>query len=224
MAEELGVTEVIVPLLPGVASAVGLIGADMRHEARRAFFSQLSTVTPVQLMQVFTELTEQVRTTVEGAGLLEDQIVITGSSDMRYMGQAYELAVEWPTLVPKESTLIGMAARFHEEHTRHYSYDIPDRDIELVSLRVTATATIDRPSDAQLETSQTAPKPKSYRRVHFRAVASLDCAVYERSGLCADDRLEGPAVIEQKDSTTLVPPDWSLVVAPMGHLMLNYNK
>ena len=224
LAEELGVTEVIVPPMPGVASAVGLIGADMRHEARKAFFGKLSKIPAKKFQQTFEELRKQACITLEEAGILETQFVITGSSDMRYVGQAYELTVEWPTLTPDDNTLVDMATRFHGEHFRHYSYDIQDRDIELVSLRVTVTASVDRPSEIRLKNSQSVPKAKEQRRVHFREAISIDCAVYERDDICADAKLEGPIVIEQKDSTTLVPPNWSLTADPSGHLILNFRE
>ena len=142
---------------------------------------------------------------------------------MRYVGQAYELTVAWPTLTPDENTLIDMATKFHGEHLRHYSYDIQDRDIELVSLRVTVTAAVDRPSEIPLKSSQSMPKTKSQRMVHFRDAIPIDCAVYERDEIYAGATLEGPIVIEQKDSTTLVPPNWSLTTAPSGHLILNFR-
>jgi len=224
LAEELGVTEVIVPPMPGVASAVGLIGADMRHEARKAFFGKLSKIPAKKFQQTFEELRKQACITLEEAGILETQFVITGSSDMRYVGQAYELTVEWPTLTPDDNTLVDMATSFHGEHFRHYSYDIQDRDIELVSLRVTVTASVDRPSEIRLKNSQSVPKAKEQRRVHFRDAISIDCAVYERDDICADAKLEGPIVIEQKDSTTLVPPNWSLTADPSGHLILNFRE
>lgn len=224
LAEELGVTEVIVPPMPGVASAVGLIGADMRHEARKAFFGKLSKIPAKTFQQTFEELSKQACITLEEAGILETQFVITGSSDMRYVGQAYELTVDWPTLTPDDNTLIDMATNFHGEHFRHYSYDIQDRDIELVSLRVTVTASVDRPPEIRLKSSQSVPKAKAQRRVHFRDAISIDCAVYERNDIHADAKLEGPIVIEQKDSTTLVPPNWSLTADPSGHLILNFRE
>ena len=224
LAEELGVTEVIVPPMPGVASAVGLIGADMRHEARKAFFGKLSKIPAKTFQQTFEELSKQACITLEEAGILETQFVITGSSDMRYVGQAYELTVDWPTLTPDDNTLIDMATNFHGEHFRHYSYDIQDRDIELVSLRVTVTASVDRPPEIRLKSNQSVPKAKTQRRVHFRDAVSINCAVYERNDIHADAKLEGPIVIEQKDSTTLVPPNWSLTADPSGHLILNFRE
>ena len=221
LAEELGVPEVIIPPLPGVASAVGLLGADMRHEARRAFFGELGTVDPAQFRQAFSALYEQARAGLAGAGLAEDQIIAVAAGDMRYVGQAYELTVEWPTLAPDAGTVDEMVARFHAQHHRLYAYDIPDRTIELVSLRVTVTATVASPSEAKLTPSSGPPQPKGHRPVYFRDAGSLNCAVYERSDLRGDDALAGPAVIEQKDSTTLLPPGWSLTVAPLGHLILS---
>ena len=224
LAEELGVTEVLIPPLPGVASAVGLLGADMRHEARRAFFGTLSATAPTALTQTFADLSVQAHASLTGAGLDEDQIVAVGAADMHYVGQAYELTIDWPNLTPDATTCSEMAARFHQEHHRLYAYDIPEREIELVSLRVTVTATVERPEPATLDASQGLAQSKGHRSVYFRDAGSLECPVYERGELRGGDTLKGPAVIEQKDSTTLLPPNWSLVTDPLGHLILTHEK
>ena len=97
-----------------------------------------------------------------------------------------------------------------------------DREIELVSMRVTATAFVDHPSEILLGTNKVTPQPKNKRQVYFQNLGSVDCAVYDRSILGAGDQLEGPTVIEQKDATTLLPPNWSLLVDPSGHLILKF--
>ena len=141
---------------------------------------------------------------------------------MRYVGQAYELAIDWPTLKPDEMSIVAMEGRFHEEHNRRYSYDMKDREIELVSMRVTATAFVEHPSEAELGTNKLTPEPKTKRQVYFNNLGSIDCAVYDRGNLGRGDRLQGPVLIEQRDATTLLPPNWSLSVDPSGHLILNF--
>ena len=98
-----------------------------------------------------------------------------------------------------------------------------DREIELVSMRVTATAFVEHPSKAQLGTNRETPQPKTKRQVYFSNLGSIKCAIYDRGNLGAGDRLQGPVLIEQRDATTLLPPNWSLLVDPSDHLILDFG-
>ena len=91
-----------------------------------------------------------------------------------------------------------------------------------MSMRVTATAFVEHPSEAHLGTNNVEPQPKAKRQVYFNDLGSINCAVYDRGNFGAGDRLQGPLLIEQRDATTLLPPNWSLSVDPSGHLILNF--
>lgn len=220
LAEELGIPEVIVPPLPGLASAVGLLGSDIRHEFRQAFFGKLAALDLAGANALLARLADDGRRAVRGTGVAETDIVLQPLADLRYLGQAYELRIELPALALDRAALDETARRFHEEHKRRYAYDMRERGIEAVSLKVTATGRIAGPAQQPLRAAGGAPRPKGRRAVHFRGIGRIDCPVYERADLALDHALSGPAIVEQKDSTTMVPVNWRLAVDPHGHLLL----
>lgn len=227
LAEELGIPEVIVPPLPGVASAVGLLGSDIRHEFRQAFFGRLDGLDLAGANTLLARLASEGREAVRATGVADADIALQPIAELRYVGQAYELRIELPGLVGDraapaldQSALVESARRFHEEHKRRYAYDMPERAIEVVSLKVTATGRVGSPKPPPLRATGGTPRPKGRRPVFFRGMGRISCAVYERSDLALDHTLSGPAIIEQKDSTTVVPADWRLSVDPSGALLL----
>jgi len=220
LAEELGIPEVIVPPLPGVASAVGLLGSDIRHEFRQAFFGRLDALDVAAANALLDRLAGEGRSAVRATGVTDDDIVLQPVADLRYVGQAYELRIELPALPLDRATLDETTRRFHAEHKRRFAYDMPSRGIEVVSLKVTATGRVGAPAATPLRASGAPPAPKGRRPVYFRATGRVDCPVYERSGIALDACVDGPAIIEQKDSTTVLPPGWRLTVDSHGHLLL----
>jgi len=224
LAEELGAPEVIVPPLPGVASAVGLVGAEIRREARQAFFGPLASLDLAGANAVLARLAAEGRDALAGGGLAPSAISLQGVAELRYAGQAYELRVDLPTLALDEAALAETGRRFHAEHKRRYAYDLPQRGIEMVSLKVIALGAVDSPPVSSLGKAEAELKPKGRRRVHFRAIGVVDTPVYERADLRLGHAIVGPAVIEQKDSTTLLPQGWRLVPEPSGCLLLSRLK
>jgi N-methylhydantoinase A len=224
LAEELGAPEVIVPPLPGVASAVGLLGSDIRHESRQAFFGPLSALDVAGANALLERLIADGRRALAGGGVPDDRVALEGVAELRYVGQAYELRVDLPTLRLDEAALIETAERFHAEHKRRYAYELRQRAIEMVSLKVVVAGIVDKPAAPQLEQADGELKPKGRRRVHFRAIGAVETPVYERADIRLGHSITGPAVIEQKDSTTLLPQGWRLAPEPHGCLLLSRLK
>jgi N-methylhydantoinase A len=224
LAEELGIPQVIVPPLPGVASAVGLLGSEIRHEFRQAFFGALATLDVPAANTLLDRLGNDGRNGVRASGVVDADIALQPIAELRYVGQAYELRIELPALHLDRAALDEAARRFHAEHKRRFAYDMPDRGVEVVSLKVTATGRVGSPKPPALRTSSESPQAKGKRPVHFRGVGRIDCPVYERADLAVGHTLTGPAVIEQKDSTTLLPINWRLALDPHGHLLLDRRQ
>ena len=220
LAEELGIIEVVVPPHPGVASAIGLLGADIRSEYRQAFFGPVSEADSGEIAGRLRAMAEKGRAFMRRSGVAEAATTIVAAADVRYAGQAYELRVEWPAVEVEPGHLTDMIARFHTEHLRLYSFEMREREVELVGLRVTALGAVGRPAANPLAVAAGTLGPKARRPVHFRGAGVIDCPVFERAHLGSGDMLSGPAVIEQKDSTTLLPPGWGLVADTHGNLVL----
>ncbi len=220
LAEELGIPEVIVPPLPGVASAVGLLGSDIRHEFRQAFFGRLDALDVAGANALLERLASVGRSALHATGVGDAELTLQPIAELRYVGQAYELRIELPGLVLDQRSLEETARRFHDEHKRRYAYDMRERGIEAVSLKVTATGRVGSPKVPPLRAAAGSAKPKGRRHVHFRGTGRVECPVFERADLALDHVVTGPAIIEQKDSTTVLPNDWLLSVDPHGHLLL----
>ena len=149
---------------------------------------------------------------------------LVASADLRYFGQAYEIRIDWPALEPTAGQLHTMTSRFHAEHQLLYSFSTPSRAVEIASLRVTAIGMVAKLNAAGPGKRPGTPRPKAHRPVHFRPAGMLECPVYERSDLREGQRTQGPAIIEQKDSTTVVPPNWTATTDTHGHLIITKSE
>jgi N-methylhydantoinase A len=125
--------------------------------------------------------------------------------DMRYLGQWRSLTI--PVSAPAD---LGEAvARFHAEHERAYNYRRDGSPVEIYRLSVRAVGVTPKPQLKRHELNGAGAKPRGTRPVHFDASGTpLDTPLYVRDDLAAGARLEGPAVVDQLDSTTVVPPGW----------------
>lgn len=224
LANELGVGEVIVPQFPGVASALGMLGSDVRYEYQEAYFSTLLTADTTDITTRFARLVTRAEQDLKKSGIPKNTSEITASADLRYVGQAYEIRVQWPGFDMTSASLPEIVKRFHDEHNRLYSFFTVDRGIEIVSLRVSATGGVAKPDLPKLKFSSAKAPVKTERKVVFRESGAVQCPVYERSQLAAGQTVQGPAVVEQRDSTTLVPPNWSAASDEFGYLILTRGK
>jgi N-methylhydantoinase A len=220
LAEDLGVSEVIIPQFPGVASAIGMLGSDVRHENQAAFFAYLDEVAPAKVGEQFRALRERAVGRLVACGFPADEVELELAADMRYYGQAYEIRVEWPTQAADTGVLAAMTEAFHEEHKRLYSFSTPGRRVEMIGMRATAIGRVPKVGAEGPGAAAAGLEPKGTRKVHFRGTGTVSCRIFERRDLRSGHAIEGPAVIEQKDSTTLVPPDWRMAIDAFGHLIL----
>ena len=108
-------------------------------------------------------------------------------------------------------------------HLRLYSFEMAGRPLELVSLRTIVVGVVEKPDPAPLTLATDDVQVKSRRPVHFGGLGMVDCPVYERSNLDHGHVFPGPAVVEQKDSTTLVPPNWRAEVDAFAHILLRHD-
>ena len=139
---------------------------------------------------------------------------------MRYVGQWRSLTV--PVSTPLEENLDASLERFHAEHEREYAFSDRDQAVEIYGLRVVGLGLVDKPefpkldAKAGLDAARTGERP-----VYFgEAGGFLDTAIYDRSALPAGATFDGPAIVEQMDSTVVVPPDWRAEVDDYGNIVL----
>ncbi len=221
LAEDLGIAKVVVPQSPGLFSALGLLVTDIRHDLMRSVLKKVGDLDLGWLDAQFSEMAERGAQVLSREGVAPERMAFVRWVEARYEGQSYELAVELPA-APSEVGRDGLRELFHRRHERAYGYSMPDQEVEVVSARVTAIGAMPKPEQRGPPERVSIPEEalKEVRTVFFAERGWAEARVYDRSLLPAGAVVEGPAVIEQYDSTTIVPLGWSAEVDPHGNLRL----
>ena len=205
LAAELRIPRVLVPLTPGVLSALGMLVAAPARDTSRTVMARLDGLTAGDIAAVFAPLRAQARREMADEGHDPAALALRGALDLRYAGQSHELTVA----APPDADGAAMAAAFHAAHTARYGYARPEAAVELVTARLTATAAHTPPA---LPSFPAGPPAAGEALVGRRAVwfagGPAESALYDREQLRAGHRLAGPAVVYQYDTTTLIPPGW----------------
>jgi N-methylhydantoinase A len=203
LAEELGMETVLVPRAGGVLSALGLAISDLRRDYVRPYLAPLEEVDRGGFEQRFEDM--------EGTAAedLEDP-EHTRRADLRYRGQSFELTVEADSLEKLEE-------RFHAAHEQRYGYRMDDEPVELVNLRLVATVPVEKP---ELEEPAAEGEAVSERREANFDGEWREVPVYYRERMGEGSEVEGPAIVEFKESTCVVRPGWGGTVDGVGTLVL----
>lgn len=209
IAALLDMRTVIVPPSPGVFSALGLLFSNTQHEFMQTLFSRLDEASSQPLRNALEGLVARGRDSMITEGLAENDVTLRCSLDLRYVGQAYELTVpiEWNAGEPVDIAAIRKA--FHAEHERTYGHASHDDVIELVNLRAIGSLRSEesRQYDARRAGgTRTAGGESVKRRAYFgKKHGFVNTPVISRAAL-RDAPLDGPFIVEEYDSTTVVPP------------------
>lgn len=201
VADVLDVPEVVVPRASGVLSAYGLVASDERHEATRTLAGEADAE------EVLRELEDEVMSRVDDTGA-----DVQRYADARYAGQGFELRVEADE--PFDSGEV--ARRFHGEHEREYGYRM-DAEVDVVGVRAVATV-----AGEAVEPEVDEGGGDSFveeREVFYPKSGWTDVEVHGREALAVGDRLS-PAVLEGRESTVVVPPNWTVEVEEAGDLRM----
>jgi N-methylhydantoinase A len=216
LAEELGARRALVPPLPGFVSATGILATELRTEVAETILRQgRRRATPASIARVAARLagaaTRRLRIAPEG-------VVVSLAIDCRYEGQGYELTV--PLQEPSGPALDETRRRFHELHDAVYGHSAPDEPVELVALRITAAARGAGFRPTKLSTRDMPVEPIETRKV-WNGRDRIEAGVFERSSLPPGWSSPGPLVVQEDESVTWVPAEWSIGVDPYGTLELD---
>jgi N-methylhydantoinase A len=213
IARELSIPTVLIPRLPAIFSAVGMLMADLRHDYVQTHYTALAAADFGELAARFDELVALGRDRLAGEGVAPEAMSFERSLDLRYAGQEFALAIPVFELDARR-----IAARFHEAHERRYGYATPAEEVEMVNLRVVARGARVHP---ELPPSRVghADALLGSRAVWF-SDTPVECPVFARERLAIGQRVEGPAVIEETTSTTLLWPGDAATVAPGEELVI----
>jgi N-methylhydantoinase A len=220
VAEALGMTRVIVPAHPGLMSALGLLAAEVRGDFSLTCLTEATAAGLPGIAAAFAELARRCEDWAEGEGLDSGSLVRELALDLRYRGQSSELSIALDR-VPDEAGLDTAIAAFHERHAQRFGYAMERQGVEAVTARLVATAArVAPPPEAPPERAPSTPQS---RPVWFRATGFVATPVLRRAALGPGDTLRGPAVIEQMDTTTIVPPGWTARADGLGNLLLEHG-
>jgi N-methylhydantoinase A len=217
IARSLGIPRVVVPPHPGVFSALGLLLADLRVDKVWTQAFRSTHVDAAVVERQFRRIAERAVDELRQEGL-RDEPELRRAITMRYFGQNYEHEVEVPEDVLDDDALAAALRRFEELHEARYGYAIEGEVIELLAFKVTAIGR--RPELDLLRTDGAAPRPRAEREVFFRGRGFVPALVVHRAGLAPDEVLDGPCVIEEEGSTTLVEPGMQVERAGGGSLVV----
>jgi 5-oxoprolinase (ATP-hydrolysing) len=225
IAAEVGTPAVIVPPYPGVTAAMGLLATDIVYEFVATTYQRFSTLAADEVQRGYEELEEEARAQLAGDGIPQDRRLIQRLADCRYLGQGYELRVACPSGVIDDAWLDKLAADFHDAHEREYSRRFEGSDIELPNIRVRGIGVMPPLEMPEIErTAEIDSGALRYERpVWFRVdgeLRELTARFYVRDALRAGNRIEGPAVITQYDSTTVVPPGLVCEIDRFGNIVI----
>ena len=221
LAGALSINRILIPPAPGVVSAWGLLSTDISHSFSRSHVADLDGVDTEFLDVAYAEFRD-----AASKMLLEEGVDPCGAEyiehvDVRYKGQSYELIIPYPGAEGPAAFRRVITDTFVAAHERAYGFAVRDEPIEIVNLRMEARGAVPRPQTREVPARPGGPDRalKRIRRVFF-ASGESECPIYDRYLLGADDVIQGPAVIEERDSTTLLPAGFSLNVDRVGNLMV----
>jgi len=221
VADELGIPRVLVPPNPGAFSALGLLCSDIVHDYIRSELTELMQLSPDHTEEQFRVLEDHADTELAAEGLGGRDRHFIREMDLRYAGQGYEIRTPLDGLKTSPMTgkgLVDIAERFHELHHRLHGHSARDQAIEAVSYRVRVRLPVPKQDLPETAAPAGAAKPSATRSVTFDGRTTHDAPVYQRANL-TDATIEGPAIIEQFDSTTVLPPGWSACLDGFGNIL-----
>jgi N-methylhydantoinase A len=218
LAEQVGIGAVVVPLAPGVTSALGTLFVDIVHDLARSHISPLGRLDAGVVDAIFGELEREADEALARDRVAPERRALQRSLDLRYVGQLKTLSIPLPA--EPFSTAVAAAARerFLREYERRYHHVTDEIDVEVSVVRVRGRGVHDKP-ELPRPAAGGAPTARGRRPVVFHA-GEADTVVYDRDGLAPGTELAGPAIVEQLDSTTVVPPGWNMGVDAHGNLRL----
>ncbi len=217
LAEELGITKIIVPPNPGMFSALGLLTADLFHDYTSPIIEDTEEADPAQLEKLYREMEIEGEATLSQESIPETRRSQRRTLDIRYRGQGYELNIETRKPVTRSSIAESVKA-FHAKHREVYGYSAEEEPTEIINAKLRVIGLLEKPT-LKHRTENRSDHPPDHRDVYYENTDKwTETEVHRRTAL--NGLREGPAIIEQYDATTIVYPNWSYAPDKYGNLIL----
>lgn len=222
LARELGVKKVIVPVAASVFSAWGMLMTDLRRDWLRTDIRRVQDLDLNKWNALWNEMEREALQWYREQGFADDQVVFVRHADMRYLGQEHTVKVPVPggNLTPDD--VEEVVRRFHAAHEKRYSFKLEHMATEIVNIHVVAFGRVQKPELAKLPPASGSVEEakKGVRPVYFEEVGWVETALYERDRLGPGMMVEGPAIVEEPTTATVLYPDQMLHVDPYGNLIV----
>jgi N-methylhydantoinase A len=204
---DLGIGRILIPRDPGTFSAFGMLVTDVHQTRSFTRITRLDAAKPTELEQIFARMEAAALADLMQEQFAREQLSTLRSAGMRYRGQSYEVSVQVAAL-NTDADLAALGNRFHEAHRRRYGHMAESEAIEIVNFQVTAVGAIPKPQFTAVAAPAASPPPVPHesRTAYFSPTDATEVPVLRRSTLAAGTVIEGPAVIEEKTSTTVLYP------------------
>ena len=222
LAEKLAIRRVIVPRIPGLFSALGLLNADVTTDFVETVMVTLTPENLDSLNAALARLNARAGAWFQRVNVPGEKRVIRVSADLRYLRQNYELGISLPGAHISLEDIATIQTQFHEAHMAEYGHSTPGETIQVVYMRLRAVKPLPKPNLNPLgdDTRGTVSAASDESRFVWFPGGQMQCQVYQRDDLKAGYTLEGPAIIQEKEATTLVEKQWRLRVDQFGNLII----
>jgi N-methylhydantoinase A len=225
VARKLGITTVICPPSAGVASALGLLMAPVRIDRMLTVNLILEGLEVAKLDAQFTGITNDALGVVRETGVDPLQASCVRQADMRYLGQGFELTVDLPPGPYHPGTSGEIRSAFENASQKMYSRKLDRGEIEIVNIRVSVQAGLERPDIAVASVGHGSHALKGRRPLYFGALGGfVDAPIYDRAALETGSIVDGPALIEEAASTLLLPPGARACTEPSGNIVVTLGQ
>jgi N-methylhydantoinase A len=216
---------VLIPFSPGHFSAFGMLFSDLRYDYVRSCFRRLDEASFDELEAMYGDMEKEGRTAIADSAVKPNEIRLAYAADMRYVGQEHAVSVDLPFELIRAKDRAAIKAEFDKVHAVRYGTSAPGEPADLVSLRMTVSGLMQKPSPRQVAEGAKAPAAEALLRtkdVYFRdAKGFVATPVYARTQLRRGNEIVGPALIEEHASTTVIQPGDALTVDAFGNLLVS---
>lgn len=224
LASELNVKRVLIPINPGVFSAWGMLMTDLRYDMVQTWIVRTDQLDLEELASFWDQLEEEARAHFVHERIPEEKLVFQRYVDMRYAGQEHTVKVPFPAGRITQEAIKETEERFHALHEQYYTFRLPS-PIELVNLHLTVFGTVEKPQIPKLNSkSDLQAALKGHRKARLDSKDWQEIPIYERAKLGTGTVLQGPAIVEEPDSTTVVFPGQGLTVDEYGNLIIELGS
>lgn len=222
LAKELGIKRIVVPIAASVFAAWGMLMTDLRHDYIQTYIRRVKNIDLKALNDEYTRLETNATKQFKEEGITKGNVLFSRFADIRYVGQEHTVKVPVPAGDIGEAEIKQVIESFHNAHEQLYTFKLEDAETEIVSLHLTSFGAVQKPKLAELEETDTTLEDAliEVRPVLYEEEGWVDTHVYNRHKLGAGMTIEGPAIVEEPTSSTVVYPGQTLTVDKYGNLII----